>query len=495
MLCYVFVCLIVLTLSVSSYYRDNDTIELNEYDTYNAEECARIRQPWHLMDEEERDLYISGLLALRNNEGKVELDDLAAIASVHVGATRGTIGNYISAIHQSSSNNYWHNYILFELESRIRNLGGKWKCFAMPYYDVTLEHGREQNPFIFTTGLGGDGNVNDHYAVNGYSWNVTIGQYWVPSACLAEHDSIPLCSLKRALRRPVNIPDAQTYGDVIIENKNSADFSRAYWALDNFGGLFNDFPEGEGYQNNMGWYDLFIFATLTIANILYCEREPIWPLYHSFIQYHQSIWTVCHGYDHIPVDELQNYEDAYEPFLDFEDYDDYIALELDEPMLVGGILPHKNWSYVHANELTIRKMYSMPKWNIKYDLLDGTGFYTDSGLREFCGDGLNEDWFILDEGDEISVIAEQHEEEIQTVERANESENEEKVEVALDGEVRSSGYTYWNELLLAIGGVLTALFVALYKLYICKNEQQQQNEEEESKSRPRVRFNGYGSTI
>ena len=213
------------------------------------------------------------------------------------------------------------------------------------------------------------------------------------------------------------------------------------------------------------------------------------------------MWTVCHGYDQIPVDELQNYEDAYEPFLDFEDYDGYIALELDEPMLVGGILPHKNWSYVHANELTIRKMYSMPKWNIKYDLLDGTGFYTDSGLREFCGDRLNEDWFILDEADEsddcdkIYVIAEQHEEEIVTMEQADESENEEKVEVVLDGEVRSSGYTYWNELLLAIGGVLTALFVALYKLYISKNEQQQQNEEKVSNSRPRVRSNGYGSTI
>ncbi len=46
---------------------DNKPESLNEYDTYNAEECQRIRRPWHKLSSEERDLYVSGLLKLREN--------------------------------------------------------------------------------------------------------------------------------------------------------------------------------------------------------------------------------------------------------------------------------------------------------------------------------------------------------------------------------------------------------------------------------------------
>eukprot|EP01084_Bolivina_argentea_P193424 331843_1 len=87
---------------------------LNEYDTYNPE-CKRIRRPWHDLSPSQRDLYVSGLLELRNQDGLIELDELIAVASTH-----STM--YASLIHLSSSYLFWHNYLLWEIESRIRNL-------------------------------------------------------------------------------------------------------------------------------------------------------------------------------------------------------------------------------------------------------------------------------------------------------------------------------------------------------------------------------------
>ena len=134
---------------------------LNEYDTYYADECQRIRRPWHELTQSERDLYISGLLKIRENgQQNIDIDELIAIGSVHADI-------YAPFIHKTSSYLYWHGYILWELESRIRALGGKYKCFGMPYWDFTLESGRESHPLILSTGLGGNGDPNNHHQVKG----------------------------------------------------------------------------------------------------------------------------------------------------------------------------------------------------------------------------------------------------------------------------------------------------------------------------------------
>jgi len=350
----------------------------NVYDTYNADECARVRKPWHLLNDEERSLYISGILALRNRDGILELDDFVSIASVHGG--QNDMGSYIGAIHRSSTGNFYHSYLTFELESRIRNLGGKYACFGMPYYDVTIEHGRERDPFIFTTGLGGDGDPENHYTVNEYSWNVTTKEFWIPDACIAADDDLPFCSLKRKLTS-FTIPNAREYGDFIIKHPNAEEFARGYFDLDNFGGFFVAGLDAEdGYHNNMGY-------------------EPVWPLYHSFVQYHQSIWADCNEYDRIPLDELDAHSDAYTPF-NGGMFDGYIALELDEPIMFPGLLQYREWSFIHDNDLTVRKLWDQPSWNVIYDLGDGQGFFTDSGLREYCAGKLNASWFILDDDDD-----------------------------------------------------------------------------------------------
>ena len=125
----------------------------NIYDAYYASECRRIRRPWNAMSSKERSLYINGLLELRKTgELKMELDEFVGIASVHD-------DSFGSVTHHDSDYLFWHGYLIWELESRIRNLGGKYKCFAMPYWDITNEYYNDDSttPLIFQTGLGGFG--------------------------------------------------------------------------------------------------------------------------------------------------------------------------------------------------------------------------------------------------------------------------------------------------------------------------------------------------
>eukprot|EP01083_Nonionella_stella_P272899 925682_1 len=98
---------------------------LNEFDTYNAD-CKRVRRSWQTLTREEKQDYIDALMTIRENgNGDVLSDELVAIGSSHQ-------NRFGEIEHVASSYLFWHGYLLWELESRIRNLGGKYKCFGMP---------------------------------------------------------------------------------------------------------------------------------------------------------------------------------------------------------------------------------------------------------------------------------------------------------------------------------------------------------------------------
>ena len=182
----------------------------NIYDTYNAAECRRVRKSWNSMSTPERSLYVEGLLELRKQGQKMmELDEFVAIASVH--------DDFFGSItHHDSDYLFWHGYLVWELESRIRDLGGKFRCFGMPYWDFT-----DLSVDIYDTGLGGVGEVDDYNRVNGYSWDVTTLQFWTPDhnfVCSAKGDSCPICSIKRdpALCERLNLRNPDYYG-IILE--------------------------------------------------------------------------------------------------------------------------------------------------------------------------------------------------------------------------------------------------------------------------------------
>ena len=45
----------------------------------------------------------------------------------------------------------------FVICSQIRELGGEYECFSMPYYDWTFDSGKERDPSILHSVFGGNG--------------------------------------------------------------------------------------------------------------------------------------------------------------------------------------------------------------------------------------------------------------------------------------------------------------------------------------------------
>jgi len=127
--------------------------------------------------------------------------------------------------------------------------------------------------------------------------------------------------------------------------------------------------------------------------------DPLWWLFHSFVQYQQFMWVDCHDYDLIDAEDLDDHPEAYSVFC----LDGWVkagspceSQELDDTMTFAlDILKDAEWSFIHDEELTVRKSYHAHRWNILYDLR-GDDFFAKSGLEEFCANKLNAEWFVYD---------------------------------------------------------------------------------------------------
>jgi len=130
--------------------------------------------------------------------------------------------------------------------------------------------------------------------------------------------------------------------------------------------------------------------------------DPIWYLFHSFESYLQAMWVNAHGYDEIDSIDLYKYPSAFSAYCDTtspeETTEECVGINLTDELYVDGLLPKREWSYCHGNKLTIEKLYSLPQWNVIYDL-NGDKFWIDSGLSEHVN-GLNSEWFILPQAEE-----------------------------------------------------------------------------------------------
>eukprot|EP01084_Bolivina_argentea_P143076 251296_1 len=122
----------------------------------------RHRKPWTLLTLEQKDLFVDGFQQIRKN-GKLDV-----FSQTHA---QHDIESYV---HYTSLFSFYHAYMVWEVESAIRDLGGKFACFTMPYYDFTLDAGKEDDPHILKSGLGGDGDADNNWCVmddeTGFTW-------------------------------------------------------------------------------------------------------------------------------------------------------------------------------------------------------------------------------------------------------------------------------------------------------------------------------------
>lgn len=121
------------------------------------QECFRVRKNILNLTPEELADFIEGLQVLKANG---VYDNITAIHG-----DPKTFGLF-------HGNDYflpWHRWYVLKIESAVRALGGKWACFAMPYWDWTLDAGREMESPIWNI-FGPMGKKNDSFCMREGPW-------------------------------------------------------------------------------------------------------------------------------------------------------------------------------------------------------------------------------------------------------------------------------------------------------------------------------------
>eukprot|EP00485_Elphidium_margaritaceum_P008361 CAMPEP_0202690690 /NCGR_PEP_ID=MMETSP1385-20130828/5606_1 /ASSEMBLY_ACC=CAM_ASM_000861 /TAXON_ID=933848 /ORGANISM="Elphidium margaritaceum" /LENGTH=577 /DNA_ID=CAMNT_0049345975 /DNA_START=36 /DNA_END=1769 /DNA_ORIENTATION=- len=312
---------------------------------YRDEECPRIRHPLHALTEDERMLFVRGYQALRKN-GKLKVLSDTHAANI--------------AEHKGASFFAFHAYIIWEAETAIRELGDEFACFSMPYWDYTLDAGKEADPLIFHLNVGADGDPEKNYCMSDPLWQKP--NYWSTDGdtCL-EGEERPICCLKRSVSTTQVLPTTAEIASVFLNNDN-----------------FLLFEAQIDHYHAWPHFYLAVYVSSQMATA-YAMDDPLFLLLHTFTLYQRALWTTCYEYDFIDVDLLQQYPDAYTPECN-PDQADCGVVGVDAVYRLNP-LDENDWAVAYSQDITPRKMYDITDWNVKYDL---GSFYTRSKLNEWC---------------------------------------------------------------------------------------------------------------
>jgi len=347
-------------MSTAHYYMNSSFIFLlfvSEFiittlsDQYLTEECERVRRPIDQLSVDELMLYVEGMQAIRAN-GKYQV-----LIDAHKEHTE---------IHRGSSFFFYHTYYVWEVETQIRDLGGKYKCFSLPYYDWTIDAGNEHHPFILNTVFGGDGDPNHHNCVTnpnggGISTNWGPDKWPIKELCNPDENVDIGCCLKRNLWSDSELGNAHEIGSIVQRP------------------TFEKFEGGIAFHHQkVHWlFGLGDECASCAMATGYSPDDPIFMLLHSFTAYLRAVWASCHGYAVLSGEELDDHSEAYDPRC-AEGYPDCGVIELDDIYQFGDMVNQK-WSITSTMEVTPRKMWDFNDWNIRFDrgtFIDRAGLET-----------------------------------------------------------------------------------------------------------------------
>eukprot|EP01084_Bolivina_argentea_P308254 532974_1 len=374
---------------------DNNNDNDNTNDKCDTEE--RHRKPWHALDQQERELYISAVLELKRI-GKYEV-----FVESHADDTA------LHQAHSCAAFTVWHRYFLWELESQIRDLGGDYKCFALPYWDYSYETTQSFDVHewvILNSGLGGAGDPKDNYCVIDGSFGK--GKYetlhcWEGSedsccltrqSCAIEDDGCcPMWSPAEIIDMIVNFP---IYG---LDNQQQPPETRPPVEEQIYG--FSDIHEmrhGMNHDNIGGWFVPNGQQGISLghmANLSFSPDDPVFFLLHTYVDYQWALWQDCHDYDLVSEDKITL--EIYGGTLDdpkLNENQKYGPSKIDSELSYIP-LRETDWSYLVRNDwtLTPRDMHNLQRWNISYET--GSFFY-DAKVETFCQGKINTKWFYED---------------------------------------------------------------------------------------------------
>jgi len=303
---------------------------------YRNEICNRIRRPLHTLTTKELLVYVEGLQAIRKN-GKYQY--MVDTHSLH------------TDIHAGSSFFFYHTYFVWEVESQIRALGGKFKCFSMPYYDFTVDADNEKNPWVLNSVFGGDGDEEDRHCIHSEFWN---RENWpLVDLCGAGESAESGCCLKRSLTKDIALPTAAQLAQSIAKYSEfrmfEADVANAHQLVH---WLFAT-PECDSCHMSTG----------------YSPDDPLFMILHSFVAYVRAVWASCHGYQDISAADLDQHPEVYTASCRDGTKVGCDVIELDDAYVFDA-MTEKAWSLANKMEITPRTLWEFTEWGVVYEVGD-----------------------------------------------------------------------------------------------------------------------------
>jgi len=285
-------------------------------------------------------------------------------------------------IHTTSQNFFWHSYFLFELENSFRDLGGEYECFTLPYWDITNDEAAWSNMTnpksvndlpIYNAHLGGEGDPDNDYCV-GDPWSRK--QYITDSLC-ADDEAAGNCCLKRY---HYDVNDSRLYSK---EHFAKAAFTDSAYAE------FGDFSDR---MSKMHGHIHQFFATKSFTHFNPGTGEPaadpLFAIFHSFIEYIRLLRQDCYQFDLIPSDELE----FHMPYA-YEVENCSLDFGMDFSILCDGT-NGEGKRMCSTKDITPRLMYDVSPnrgFGIVYELGE---FWNDNDeLKAMCSEYLNDSWW------------------------------------------------------------------------------------------------------
>merc|ERR1719319_2192860 len=239
-------------------------------------------------------LYVTGFQTLRRN-GALDV----FIATHHLSDSPLAFAD----VHFTAQFFAWHSYFLSELETAIRLLGGAYECFALPFWDFTVdaaafELSGDANAIpIYNSVLGADGDSEDDFCVADALWSRDA--YSTTFLCSEKEIAMGRsrrCCLKRHKGERGHIPSASAM---------LSTFAFRRW---------RDFQDGVLLQHT--FVHAFVSGNDNKTHMFghNAAEDPLFVLLHNFLFYIRALRTNCLGYDK-SINELEQFAPfAYDPF-------------------------------------------------------------------------------------------------------------------------------------------------------------------------------------
>jgi len=334
-------------------------------------------------------LYVNGFQQLYREDG------LRDYKRSHTVATKDS-----SNIHMTSQNFFWHSYWLYELENDFRRLGGDYECFTLSYWDVThdaaywdsVDDPQIDDIPIYNSDLGGDGVKDSDNCVADEPW--TVEQFPVDSLC-ADDEEEGSCCLKRChvaniTKTGAFLPSRSQLAEAIYTD----DVNKS---LDEYG----DFLDA------INWYHGRVHLFVGSVNYTHFSpkkgdqtTDPLFPLFHSFIEYVRLLREDCYDFDRVGHQDLDEFIPFSFEVIDLNvDSEENPEMTLDVQMDFDVLCTNPDVERLCSSRaITPRFMYDVSPnrgFGIVYEL--GEFWDDNEELKELCSDSLNSTWWVQTE--------------------------------------------------------------------------------------------------